>query len=112
MIENQDTILEQNEVNCLNDSKDFKDAESVRSGLSHVPSQPSFFPPFRDQYGMLSRSVGLLSRNDKPPDIWETHGISGNVFVSPPASFLITLSTRGQSVDVQRVRTQVTACNG
>ena len=28
----------------------------------------------------------MLSRNDKPPDIWNTHGISGNVFVNPPAS--------------------------
>ena len=28
----------------------------------------------------------MLSRNDKPPDIWDTHGISGNVFVNPPAS--------------------------
>ena len=59
LIENQDTILEftariqepQNEVNCMNDSRDFKDAESVRSGLSHVPSQPALFPPFRDPGG-------------------------------------------------------------
>ena len=93
LIENPDTILEltariqelQNEVNCMNDSRDFKDAESVRSGLSHVPSQPALLPPFRDPGGMLSRSVGMPSRNDKPPDIWETHGISGNVFVNPPA---------------------------
>ena len=35
---------------------------------------------------MLSRSLGMLSRNDKPPDIWDTHAISGNVFVKPPAS--------------------------
>ena len=28
----------------------------------------------------------MLSRNDKPPDIWDTHGISGNVFVNPLAS--------------------------
>ena len=41
LIENQDTIHEltariqelQNEVNCRNDSRDLKDAESVRSGL-------------------------------------------------------------------------------
>ena len=33
----------QNEVNCMNDSKDFQDAESVRSGNSHVTSQPSSF---------------------------------------------------------------------
>ena len=45
LIENQDTFNEltariqelQNEVDCLNDSRDFQDAESVRSGLSHVP---------------------------------------------------------------------------
>ena len=63
LIENQDTINEftdriqelQNVVNSLNDSRDFKDAESVRSGLSHVPSQPALFPPFRDPGGMLSR---------------------------------------------------------
>ena len=44
LIEDQNTILElsgrvqelQNEVNCMNDSKDFQDAESVRSGNSHV----------------------------------------------------------------------------
>ena len=87
LIENQDTISEltariqelQNEVNCLNGSRDFKDAESVRSGLSHVPSQPALLPPFRDPGGMLSRK-------DKPPDIWDTHGLSGNVFVNPLAS--------------------------
>ena len=35
---------------------------------------------------MLSRSIGMPSRNVKPPDIWDTHGISGNVFVNPTAS--------------------------
>ena len=51
-IENQDTINEltariqelQNEINCMNDSRDFKDAESVRSGPSHVPSRVALFP--------------------------------------------------------------------
>ena len=33
-----------------------------------------------------SQNVPLSSLNDKPPDIWNTHGISGNVFVNPPAS--------------------------
>ena len=53
LIEDQNTILElsgrvqelQNEENCLNDSKDFQDAESVRSGNPHVTSQPVSFPP-------------------------------------------------------------------
>ena len=76
----------QNEVNCLNDSRDFKDAESVRSGLPHVSSQPALLPPFRDPGGMLSRPGRMLSRKDKPPDIWDTHGKSGNVQVNPPAS--------------------------
>ena len=80
------TLFMNYEVNFMNDSKDFKDAESVRRGLSHVTSQPVFFPPVRDPGRMLSRTVGMLSRNDKPPDIWDTHGFSGNVFVNPPAS--------------------------
>ena len=50
LIEDQNTIMElsgilqelQNEVNCMKDSKDFQDAESVRSGNSHVTSQPIF----------------------------------------------------------------------
>ena len=87
MIENQDTISEltariqdlQNEANCMNDSRDCKDAESVRSGLSHVPSQPALFPSYRDP-------GGLLSRNNQPPVIWNTHGISGHVFENPLAS--------------------------
>ena len=94
LIEYRDTIHEltariqelQNEVKCMNYSRDLKDSESVRSGLSHVPSQPALLPPFRDPGGMLSRSVGMPGRNDKPPDIWDTHGISGNVFVNPLAS--------------------------
>ena len=89
LIENQDTINEltariqelQNDVNCISDSRDFKDAESVRSGLSHVPSQPALLPPYRDPGGMLSRPGGMLSCNDKSPDIWGTHGISGNVLL-------------------------------
>ena len=64
----------------MNDSRDFQDAESVRSGLSHVPSQPALLPLYRDLVGMLCRPVGMLIRNDKPPDVWDTHGISGNVF--------------------------------
>ena len=94
MVEDRDTILEltgkiqesQNEINCMNDSRDFQDAESVRSGQSHVTSQPVFFPPHPDPGGMLSRSMGMPSRNNGPPSIWDTHGISGNVFANPTAS--------------------------
>ena len=52
LIEDQNTIMEstgrvkelQNEVNYMNDSKDFQDAESVRSGNSYVTNQPMLFP--------------------------------------------------------------------
>ena len=94
LFENQDTIHEltariqelQNEVNCLNDSRNFQDAESVRSGHSHVTSQPVSFPLFPDLGGMRSRSLGMPSRREGPPSIWDTHGISGNFFVNPTAS--------------------------
>ena len=94
LIEDRDTILEltgkiqelQNEINCINDSRDFQDAESVRSGQCHVTSQPVFFPLVRDLGGMLSRPLGMPSRNNGPPSIWNTHGISGNVFANPAAS--------------------------
>ena len=69
LIEDQDTIVEligkiqelQNEINCMNDSRDFQDAESIRSGNSHVTSQPVSFPPHPIPGGMLSRSVGMPS---------------------------------------------------
>ena len=94
LVEDRDTILEltgkiqdlQNEINCINDSRDFQDAESVRSGHSHVSSQSVSFPPHPVPGGMLSRSTGMPSRKDGPPSIWDTHGISGNVFATPVAS--------------------------
>ena len=87
LIEDQNTILElsgrvqelQNEVNRMNDSKDFQDAESVRSGKSS-------FPPHPIPEGMLRHSFVSPSRKEGPPSIWDTHGISGNVFADPHAS--------------------------
>ena len=89
-----DTILEltgkiqelQNEINCVSDSREFQDAESVRSGISHVTSQLAPFPPHPIPGGMLSRSIGMPSRREGPPSIRDTHGISGNVFADPVAS--------------------------
>ena len=94
LIEDQNTILGlsgrvqelQNEVNCMNDSKDFQDAESVCSGNSHVTSRPVSFPPHPIPGGMLRHSFVSPSRREGPPSIWDTHGISGNVFADPLAS--------------------------
>ena len=87
-VEDQDTILEltgkkqelQNDINCMNDSRAFQDAESVRSGHSHVTRQLVSFPPHAVPGGVLSVSIGMPSRRDGPPSIWDTHGKSGNVF--------------------------------
>ena len=94
LVEDQDTILEltgkiqelQNEINCMNDSKEFQDAESVRSGHSYVSSRPVSFPPHPIPEGMVRHSIGVPSRREGPPSIWDTHGISGNVFANPDAS--------------------------
>ena len=94
LVEDQDTILElsgrvqelQNEINCMSDSKDFQDAESIHIGNSHVTSRPVSSPPHPIPEGMLSRSVGMPSRREGPPSSWDTHGISGNFFVNPVAS--------------------------
>ena len=64
LIEDQNTILElsgriqelQNEVNCMSDSEDFQDAESVRSGNFHVTTRPMSFPPHPIPAGMLRHS--------------------------------------------------------
>ena len=93
LIEDQNTILElsgrvqelQNEVICMNDSKDVQDAETVRSGNSHITSQPVSFPLHPIPEGMLSRSFGVPSRREEPPCIWDTNGLS-NVFANPSAS--------------------------
>ena len=76
----------QNEVNCMNDSKDFQDTESVRSGNSHVTSQPMLFPKHPAFKGLLTPSYVSSRRKDGPPNIWDTFGISGNVFAHPQAS--------------------------
>ena len=64
----------QNEVNCMNDSKDFQDAESVRSGNSHVTSQPMLFPKHPIPEGMLRPSFVSPRRKEGPPCIWDGQG--------------------------------------
>ena len=94
LIEDQNTIMQlsgrlqelQNEVNCMIDSKDFQYAEPVRSGHFHVTSQPMLFPKHPVFEGMLRPSFVSPRRKEGPPDIWDTPGISGNVFANPQTS--------------------------
>ena len=93
-IEDQNTMMElsgrlqelQNEVNCMNDSKDFQDSESVRSENSHVTSQPMLFPKHPVPEGLLRPSFVSPRRREGPPSIWDTHGIPGKVFANSHAS--------------------------
>ena len=93
-IEDQKTIMElsgrlqelQNEVNFMNDSKDFKDAESICSGNPHVTSPLGLFPRHLPFVGMLRPSFSSQRQNEEPPNIRDTSGISGNVFAHPQVS--------------------------
>ena len=106
LVEDQNTIMElsgrlqelQNEVNCMNDSEDFQDAESVRSGNSHVTSRPMSFPTHPIPEGMLRPSFVSPRRKEGPPCIWDTHGISGNVFCKSTCIFISSLSSRIESM--------------
>ena len=64
----------------MNDSREFQDVESLRSGrISHVPSQLAVVPSPR---GLLSRDPSLRH------EIWNSLDISGNVIAGPCASAL------------------------
>ena len=76
----------QNEVNFMNDSKDFMDAESVRSGNSHVTSPPGLFPRHPPFEGLLKPAFISQRQTEEPPNIRDTSGKSGNVFAHPQAS--------------------------
>ena len=106
LIEDQNTILElsgrvqelQNEVYCMNDSKDFQDAESVRSGNSHVTSRLVSFPPHPIPEGMLRDSFVSPRRKEGPPCIWDTWYI-GKRFCRSTCIFISSLSSRIESME-------------
>ena len=74
LIEDPNTTMElssrvkelQNEVNCMNDSEDCQDAESVRSGNSHVTNQPGLFPKYPVFDGLL-RPLSVSQRRKEGP---------------------------------------------
>ena len=88
LIEDQNTILElsgrvqelQNEVNCMNDSKDFQDAESFRSGNSHVTSRPMSFQTHPIPEGMLRPSF-VSPRPKKGRHAFGTHMVYRETFL-------------------------------
>ena len=112
-VEDHDTILElngkiqelQNEINCMNDSREFQDAESVRSGNSHVASQPVSFPPHPIPGGMQSRSIGMPSRREGPPSILGYTWKIGKRFCKSSCVLFSTLSAGIESMEFSHIRT-------
>ena len=84
----------QNEVNCMNDSRDFRDAESICSGNSHVTSPPGLFPIHPPFEGLLKPAFISQRQIEEPPNIWDTSGTSGNVFCTSTSFFVSSLSSR------------------
>ena len=88
LVEDQDTILEltgkiqelPNEINCMNDLRDFQDAESIRSGNSHVASRPVSFPPHPIPEGMLSRFLECRAAQ-KGRQAFGTHMVHRETFL-------------------------------
>ena len=111
LVEDRDTILEltdkiqelQNEINCMNDSRDFQDAESVRSGHSHVTSQPVSFPPHP------------IHRNAEPQRRAAKHlghtWYIGKRFCKSSRVFFSTLSAGIESMGFSFFRTHITTCD-
>ena len=105
LIEDRDTILEftgkiqelQNENTCMDDSRDFKDAESVRSGLSHVTSQPAF-----SHFSTPWRNAKPFSGNAEPQQwaakCWGHAWCIGKRFCKSNGVFFSTLSARVKSL--------------
>ena len=98
LIEDQNTILElsgrvqelQNEVNRMNDSKGFQDAESVRSGK---------FPPHPILEGMLRHSFVSPRRKEGPPSILGHTWYIGKRICKSTCIFISFLSSRIESME-------------
>ena len=101
LIEDQNTILAlSGRVQELqNEVKDFQDAESVRSGNSHVTSRPVSFPPHPIPEGMLRHSFVSPSRREgAAKDLGHTWYI-GKRFCKSTCVFISTLSSRIESME-------------
>ena len=64
---------------------------------------------FRDPGGMLCHFVGMLSRNDKPPDTWATRMVFRVTFVNLIASSSSPYRHESNRWIFQRITTHITA---
>ena len=107
LIEDQNTILElsgrvqelQNEVNCVNGSKDFQDAESVRSGNSHVTSQPVSFPPHPNTRRIVEAFLRIAVPQRRAAKHLGHTWYIGKRFCKSTCIFISSLSSRIESME-------------
>ena len=65
--------------------QEIQDVESIRIGNSHVASRPVSFPPHPILEVMPSRSIGMPSRKEGPPSIWDM--VYRETFFADPVAF-------------------------
>ena len=70
----------------MNDSKDFPDAESIRSGNSHVTNRPVFFPSHPVPRRVLSCSSGVLTQRRAAMHLGHAWYFGKRCFANPDAS--------------------------
>ena len=106
LIEDQNTIMElsgrlqelQNEVNCMNDSKDFQDAESVRSGNSHVTSRLVSFPRHLIPEGIVEAFIRIAAPQRRAARHLGYTWYIGKRFCKSTCIFISSLSSRIESM--------------
>ena len=97
------------EINCMSDSRDFQDAESVRSGHSHVASQPVSFPPhpmLLDVYRASSMSL-VIKKKIFPTSSnswWNAKPFYRN---AEPQRLQVQLCRRNQFTHHRRIRMRI-----
>ena len=107
LVEDLDTILEfigkiqklQSEVNCVNDSRDFKDVGSVRSGLSHVANQLVSFPPHQFPRGLLQAVLLECRAATMRGNVFGTHMVYRETFMQIQRRLLQHLSAKVKSLN-------------
>ena len=82
----------------MNESQDFQDAESIRSGNTHVTSRPVSFLPQPTPEGKLRHSFVTPKPQRRAPKHLG-HGFSGDVFCKSRCVIISTLSTRIESME-------------
>ena len=102
----------QNEINCMNDSRDFQDAKSVRSGHSHVTSQPVSSPP----HPVPGRNAKPYSGNAEPQR-WAAKHLGhawyiGKRFCKSSCVLFSTLSGGIESMEFTYIRTNTLTTGG